>query len=240
MYKGIYIALSGAVVKQNQLEIVSRNLANSKTISYKKDMISFKDYLMKDEFGLHQATDGRAMTEIADIATDYTDGEAIRTGNPFDIALQGRGFMSLDDGSFTRRGDLKMDNDGYLVTYKGVKVLGNGGHPIRMPKVMGDVVIESNGAISVGGNKVDKLNIVDFEGKQALMKAGSEFFLIDEDTPRVESSARVSQGYLEASNVNIIREMIELIRLSREFEAYQKIMRSFDETMSRATNEMPR
>ena len=240
MYKGIYIALSGAVVKQTQLEVVSRNLANSQTISYKKDVISFKDYLMKDEFGLREATDGRAMTEISNLATDHTDGEAIRTGNPLDIALQGRGFMGLDDGSFTRRGDLKLDTDGYLVTYKGVKVLGNGGRPIQMPKVMGDIVIESDGAISVGGKKVGKLNIVDFEGKESLMKAGSEFFLIDEDTPRVESSAQVSQGYLETSNVDVMREMIELIRLSREFEAYQKVMRSFDETMSKATNEMPR
>jgi len=92
MYKGIYIATSGAVLKQTQLDVISQNLANANTAGYKKDSISFKDYLFQTEPST--TPDGRDMTEYSGTKTDLSNGNTVKTGNSFDIAVEGDGFRS--------------------------------------------------------------------------------------------------------------------------------------------------
>src|SRR3990172_10854022 len=130
MYKGIYIAASGAILKQAQLEVVSQNIANANTSGYKKDSLSFKDYLFQADAGAW--ADGRAMAEHSSSKTDMSNGPIIRTGNPLDIAVEGDGLIALEGDRYTRRGDLKKNSEGYLTTQSGTKVLGTGG-PISLP-----------------------------------------------------------------------------------------------------------
>jgi flagellar basal-body rod protein FlgF len=234
MYKGIYIAASGAVLKQSQLEVVSQNLANANTAGFKKDGISFKEYLMPQE-AAGPGPDGRAMTSLSQYKTDFSNGIAVKTVNPLDIALEGAGFIALEGNLYTRRGDLKRSADGYLASFNGTKVLGGKG-PIKLPE--GNIDIDEKGVISMNGDIVDTIRIVDFTKKDGVEKAGDSIFSTNEKA--VPSQASVRQGYVEASNVEPVKEMVRMIETLREFETYQKAIQMFDEATAKVTSEIGR
>ncbi len=226
MYRGIYIATSGAILKEAQLESITRNLSNSNTTGYKKESTSFRDFIVSEERG-------RVMSTSAETRIDFSEGQLIRTGGPLDIAVNGNGFISLAGNRYTRRGDIRRDQEGFLTTSNGTRVLGKKG-PIRLPE--GKVEIDRAGNVSVNGTIIDTLKIVDFSTKDRLVRIGDSTFYSDQ--PGKETEAEVMQGYLEGSNVNIIEEMVEMISTLREFESYQKIIHAFDEATSKLSNEM--
>jgi flagellar basal-body rod protein FlgG len=233
MYKGIYIALSGAILKQNEIDIISRNLANVDTPGYKRDRISFKEHLLSagDVWSLSA---GRVMSEVAEVETDFSMGELVKTGKPLDIAIDGGGFLHLEGDRYTRKGSLKLDAEGYLRTASGYRVLGKSG-PIQLPP--GTVEISITGDISVDGKQIDTLDIVDFPDLKALVKSGAEFVT---DQEPIAAKAVVLQGYIESSNVKVIHEMARMITVVRQYQAYQKAIQAFDEATSKVTNEMAR
>ncbi|MEW6184281.1 MAG: flagellar hook basal-body protein, partial [Thermodesulfobacteriota bacterium] len=142
MSKAIFIALSGAILKEKQMELISQNLANSNSSAYKKLKISFKDYLVNPE----SEQEGKIMSDVSVVSTDFANGGMQRTGNPLDVALEGSGFITLGNNRYTRRGDLKRNDDGYLATQSGLQVMGAGG-PIFLPE--GKVEIGPGGEVSV-------------------------------------------------------------------------------------------
>ncbi len=234
MYKGIYIATSGAVLKQTQLEVLSQNLANANTAGFKKDNVSFKEYLMPLE-AAGPGPDGRSMTSLSEQKTDFTNGVVVKTTNPLDVALEGNGFIALEGDRYTRRGDLKRSSDGYLAAFNGSKVLGKKG-PIKLAE--GKLDINDKGEISINGEMVDTIRIVNFKQTEKLTRAGDSIFATNEKA--VASQATVRQGYVEASNVEPVKEMVHMIETLREFETYQKAIQTFDEATSKVTNELGR
>ncbi|RJQ13388.1 MAG: flagellar basal-body rod protein FlgF [Nitrospiraceae bacterium] len=235
MYKGIYIALSGAVQKQRYMDIFAQNVANAATAGYKKERISFKDYLIPVDNKPPFITDGRTMTETSRVVTDFSKGTLMRTDNPLDIAINGEGFFALEGNRYTRNGNFRIDNEGYLATQDDVKVLGSGG-PIAVQGKKIDV--GASGEVFVDDISVGKLKVVDFSDRNTLKKLSGGVFRAD--VPGEELQANISQGYLEASNVEAIKEMVQMITSLREFEAYQKMIQAFDEAASKVTNEMGR
>jgi flagellar basal-body rod protein FlgG len=234
MNKGIYIALSGAVLKHTQMDVISQNLANAASVGYKKDKVSFTDYLMPSD-GVSSQPDGRAMSYISSVKTDFSPGEFIKTGNSLDIALDGEGFIALEGNRYTRRGDLKRNGEGYLTSYNGIKVLGKNG-PLRLPD--GAVEINNSGDISVNGAPVDSIKVIKFSNPEEASKMGDGIFVNKKDG--VKSNATVRQAYLETSNVDVIREMVAMIDALREFESFQKAIQAFDEATSQVNNEIGR
>lgn len=232
MYKGIYIAVSGAILKQKEMDILAQNLANAATIGFKKDSVSFQEYLLP---AIGPQPDTRVMSAMGMLATDFSNGNFIQTGNPLDIAVEGDGFIALEGSLFTRRGDMRRDKDGYLVTADGTKVLGGGG-PIQLPE--GEVRISEDGGISVKGAVVDTISLKKFSDKTVLTKIGSGVFTASA-TPE-QSDARVRQGAIEASNVDVVTEMVRMISAVREFESYQKAIQAFDEATGKVNNDMGR
>ncbi|RJQ45423.1 MAG: flagellar hook basal-body protein [Nitrospiraceae bacterium] len=233
LYKGIYIALSGAVLKQKHLDIFSQNIANATTPGYKKERISFKDYLIPVDNKPPLVTDGRVMTEASRIITDFSSGIVMRTGNPLDLAINGDGFFALEGGMYTRNGNFKIDNEGYLATQDNKKLLGSGG-PVAVQGRKIDV--NAAGEIFVDDVSVGALRIVDFDDKSKMKKVDGGAFLTDE--PGKDMQASVSQGYLEGSNVEVMKEIVQMITSLREFESYQKMIQTFDEAASKVSNEM--
>lgn len=226
MYRGIYIALSGAILKETQMESITRNLSNSNTAGYKREKSSFRDFIVSEERG-------RIMTSPSATRIDFSEGQLIRTGNPLDIAINGNGFISLAGNRYTRRGDLKRDRDGFLTTEGGIRVLGKRG-PIRLPE--GKVEIDRTGNVYVNGVVIDTLKIIDFSKKDDMVRIGDSVFYTEEAGK--ETKAEVMQGYIEGSNVNVIDEMVRMITTLREFESYQKIIHAFDEATSKLSNEI--
>jgi flagellar basal-body rod protein FlgF len=230
MEKGMYIALNGALLNDSQMEMITQNLSNGNSLAYKKMKMAFKDYLISPE----TAQEGKIMAEVAAAPTDFSTGRLTQTGNTLDIALEGEGFLVLENSQYTRRGDLKRDNDGFLATQNGVKVLGPKG-PIKVPE--GKLEVGPNGEITVNGMEFGKIRLVDFPDKKGLVRLGEDRFQTDQ--PGAPSKAQVKQGYLEGSNVNVFQEMVQMISVLREFQAYQKIIQSFDEMTSKM-NEVAR
>ena len=241
MYKGIYIAASGAVLKQTELDLAAQNLANSNTLGYKKDSVSFKEYLFQMAAGA--APDGRAMSDYADFKTDFSSGTIIKTGNSLDIAIDGNGLIALEGDRYTRRGDLKKDREGYLTTFNGKKVMGNGG-PILIPADTVEINIDYEGKISViqAGSttpvELDTIKIMDFGPEAVITKANDgQLTVVGNGTP---TTSVVRQEYLETSNVDTVKEMVHMIQVMREFETYQKAIQTFDDATAKVNNDMGR
>ena len=233
MYKGIYIALSGSVLKQDQIDILSNNVANANTVGFKKERASFKEVLVSRISGAQDSDDGRAMSDLSGMKTDFGAGTHLKTGNPLDIALDGKGFLSIEGGRYTRKGDLRVGRDGFLVTQEGMKVLGSKG-PIKLPAGQADIA--PSGEVRVNGTPVDTLKIVDFANQGELKELEGGYYTAN--LPSIRSTAIVSPGHLEASNVDVVKEMVQMITTLREFETYQKAIQMFDEAAARVNNDM--
>lgn len=240
MHKGIYIALSGATLKQAQMDIISQNLANVNTVGYKRDKISFQEYLVSSMNGRTESPDGRTMSSYGTVDTDFVPGSVVHTGNSLDVALDGSGMLSLENGQYTRRGDLHLDSEGYLVNQGGIKVLGSGG-PIRITD-SGRIEISNTGEVSVISagisSVIDKLKVVEFSDPSVLRKAGESSFTAGQ--AGTEAAGSIRQGYLEKSNVDAVKEMVQMITALREFETLQKAIQSYDESLGRVLSDMSR
>ncbi|HUJ19196.1 MAG TPA: flagellar hook-basal body protein [Nitrospirota bacterium] len=240
MYKGMYIAASGAILKQTQLEVITQNLANANTAGYKKDGVTFKDYLMPQD-GTGSGPDGRVMSEFSAEKTDFTVGTTVRTGNPLDIAVEGSGFIALEGDQYTRRGDLVKNSEGYLTTHDGVKVMGSGG-PISIPSDSVQISIDLEGKVSALQadatlpTEIDTIRVTDFGPDVTLTKVGNSMFKAS--GPGTAASATIKQGYLENANVDTVKEMVRMIETMREFESYQKAIQIFDNATSKVTNQL--
>jgi flagellar basal-body rod protein FlgF len=225
MSKAIFIALSGAILKEKQMEVVSQNLANSNSSAYKKLRVAFKDYLISPE----SEQDGKIMSDLANVSTDFSTGGIHQTGNTLDVALEGNGFLALENNRFTRRGDLKRNSQGYLTTQTGIPVLGSKSAPIFLPE--GKLEVGPGGEITVNQTYLDTLKLVDFSNKGSLKRLGENLFQTDD--PGTPSKPLVKQGHLEGSNVEVVKEMTQIIMTLREFQAFQKVIQGIDDADSK-------
>jgi flagellar basal-body rod protein FlgG len=152
-------------------------------------------------------------------------GNIRHTDNALDLALSGKGFFKVNtpDGiRYTRNGKFYLNAEGQLTTTAGDSVLGEGG-PITIEGT--DVAVDDSGRISVDGSEVDTLDTY-------CLYTGD-----DGEGPRPQETS-VKQGYIEQSNVIVTQEMIEMIETLREFESYQKVLQTFDETDAKVINDV--
>lgn len=233
MHKGIYIATSGAVLKQNHIDLIAQNLANVNTIGYRREYLTFADYLINE---VNKVSDDKIMTKLNKKVFDFSKGEFVNTGKPLDIAIEGEGFISLEGNRYTRRGDLTIDKNGYLVNFKGYKVLGNNGEINVGTNVVPE--ISSDGKVWVNGHIIDEIKVVDFERYDSFIKIDSCTFKTDEIGSKIKIN--ILNGYLETSNVSPVYEMISMIEAMRDFESYQKAIQIFDESTNKIVNELAR
>jgi len=250
----IYMAAVGALAYEKRLQIISNNLANSNTVGYKQDLGQFH-IIDLSELPQESAQNFEELsTSQADlfwnqfnIYTDHTSGSLKNTGNDLDLALVGKGFFCVQtpDGiHYTRKGDFTLNADGVLVTHNGWPVMGESGeisvdsneNPLQHKKFS----VDEEGNITVDGKQVDSLRLVDFPQPYNLTKVGEALFKPADSGPgEVQAEdVRVSQGFIELSNVDAVKMMTEMIEVLRGYESYQKIIRSIDEVNSRAINEI--
>jgi flagellar basal-body rod protein FlgF len=200
--------------------------------------------------------------EVNEVFTQFEQGSLQRTSNNFDLALDGRGFfvVQTERGErFTRNGAFTINQDGVLMTHNGNPVLGENGI-IRLQQnnfminergeVMMNTAIstEPRDPVSMESNDwsnatvIDRLRIVDFENIREIRKEGDSLYRETEYSgpPIPPGEFKVVQGFLEKSNVNIVREMVEMIEVQRSYEANQKTIQAHDQTLGRLINEVAR
>ncbi|MCP4448127.1 MAG: flagellar basal-body rod protein FlgF [Myxococcales bacterium] len=230
MSSGIYAALSGARAQSHALDSTARNIANVSTTAYKAERISFKQSLTAA-----QSPDQRYVAVQAP-AFDMSQGAIRHTGNSLDLALEGEGFFAIqtDDGErLTRDGAFRIDVEGQLVNSTGARVLDEDGEPMLVPTDAGYVEINDSGEVISDGISVGDLKIVNY-APESLMRVGANMYaaegepLEDAEPPMVVSEA------LEGSNFNAVRGVVDVIKVTRTFQALVKMMESYKETEGRA------
>ena len=213
-------ALVGRRYMEIKMDILANNIANVYTPGYKNS----RAFINEKTEG---STKERIFPGLEAIQSyvDFSLGPLIETKNPLDLAIETEGFfviMTANGRAYTRAGQFTINAEKKLVTKEGMAVLGEGGE-IRLDG--SDIRIESDGSIFVDGNFVDRLKIVDFENRGALIPAGKCLFLNSDIRNREKAPEKieVKQGYLESSNVNVMRELLEMIATIRAYEAYTKM-----------------
>jgi len=237
----IFMATSGAEAQRIHMQILSNNLANINTAGFKEDRMVFR---VPDDALNAGADQGRTQGGVATLRsaaipvtahTDYSMGPIQRTGNPFDIAIEGEGFFSIqtDQGvRYTRNGAFTVNPEGMLSTSDGDPVMGEGGE-ITIDGA--EVHFDGSGNVIVDGAVIDKLRIVKISEPEGLRKIGKTLFQLDESKATEETLeySGVQQGFLEGSNVNAVKVMTELIEVQRGYESYQKMIQTMGEMASR-------
>lgn len=218
------IAIGGSR-ELTQLDYIANNLANISTSGFKSEHLY---YAMKGRRAQEGAKAGLGTTSVT---IDFSQGTIQRTGNPLDVAIEGNGFFAVQhkDGStaYTRDGSFVINKNKELVTKNGAKVLGQSG-PIIVDGTQ-KINIGNDGTITVNGNVAGKLKTVTFVNPNLLTRAGEGQFTDNGSAGMKNDSSKLSSGYLEMSNVNAMKEMVEMIGGHRSFEAYEKIIQTMSD-----------
>lgn len=243
MVGGVLDAVRGCLKEEMRMDVISNNLANSTVIGFKKDVISFQALLEQSAGSTPQKAKSSTNVEdsaLIQIKTDLSQGDTRFTGNPLDLAIYGDGFFKVgtpDGVLYTRKGNFSLDTNGFLITQEGHRVMGQGG---AINVSGGEVHVNGQGVVTVDGDEVGTIAVVNFENSAGLMKAGRGFYKNHLDEPEIAPPAdtKVQQEYVELSNVNVAEEMIQMIHSLRAFESYQKAIQVLDGINNRAINEV--
>ena len=230
MSDGIWSALSGAIAQQRSLDIVANNVANANTTGFRADRAVFEQTLSQ------AGTDGPApetlrFVDVTEIATDHRAGAMQQTGGALDLALEGDGWFAVrtpQGERYTRAGSFVTNGEGLLTTQGGHPVLGvqEGTEPppvIEVPTDTREIRITTEGRVFADEQEVGQLRLVRFDDAPPT-KEGLTLYTGRGGEP---SDAQVRQGFLEMANVNAVAGMNELITVTRSFEAFQKLIETF-------------
>lgn len=250
------------LAQQLRTDVLANNLANVNTVGFKQETVvqgAFPEMMLRrmhDPVG-PQGSDGTFYsggydprptigrlgtgTYVEGTWTVHADGPLQWTDNPLDVALVGSGFFVVETEAglrLTRDGRFTLAEDGTVVTRHGWPVMGEDG-PIVVNG--NDVTIAETGTVYVDGNVAGNVAVVDVADAQTLQKEGEGLWVATEETgPLQQGDARLHAGYVERSNVNTVTSMVQLISGFRAYEASQKVIHAYDETLGKAVNDLGR
>lgn len=254
MIRGIDTLSRSINVLSEKQKNLATNTANVTTPGYKAqklvtsamERVDVHNYQGGPELNLRRDTGEITFGNQLDEAYLSLDSGAIQaTNNQTDLALNGDGFFTVQSPEgetfYTRNGNFTVNDQNQLVTQEGYAVLGispNGGtEPIIVDS--GSFTIDQQGFVQTDQGAEQFLYITNFEDTAGLTKAGDTMFQGENGTP-MGTGFSVLQGHVEQSNVDMVDVMSDMMQITREFEANQKLLRSTDETLRRATQEVGR
>jgi len=262
MVKGLYTAYTGMVEEMRRLDVMSNNLANADTTGYKKEGTVNRSFAAELAIKIKDSSDVTARgigninlgVKVGETYTDYSQGSYEITDLSTDLALDGNGFFAIEytskDGQtsikYTRDGDFTVNAQGYLVTTDGDYVLNydgalnsRTGSYVRVNPNL-PITVDSQGFITQNDQIVARVGYVDIENYDYIAKFGENLYDLVPGGRVIASNANVNSGVLETSNVNIVSEMVDMITITRAYEANQKIIQTIDSTLDKAVNQVGR
>ena len=252
MIRGLYTAGAGMMAQMARQDAVANNMANVNTSGYKKQIAvtrAFPDMIIsrlgETEKNSRNELEPAAVEKIGGLGTgvaidkiysDFSRGNITKTDNNTDMAINSNGYFAVQTPQgerYTRNGQFKINSEGVLTTNQGYPVLDNSNQPIS---IEGDFIVDEMGNISVNGEVLAQLKIVSFDNPQYLEREGDNL-LNGQQAVNLERPGLL-QGYIEASNVNAVKEMVELINVVRAYESMQKVVQSEDEVTQAAIDQV--
>lgn len=247
MADGIYTALTGAIAQQSTLDVIANNVANVNTAGYRADHAAFSEFLagaQKDRFavsaGGQPAPRVDHFVQLDAVTHDHADGALKLTGNPLDMALSGDGFFVVQTPAgerLTRAGSFMTRANGVLTTHEGYDVLGDNGRPITIPAGK-SIKVSADGVIQAGDEFAGKLKLQRAENPAQLEKESATLFKPVQGAQLTAADVTVTQSHIEASNVNAVAGINELITVNRSFDALQRVIETFQKLDERTAREL--
>jgi flagellar basal-body rod protein FlgG len=259
--RALNIAATGMAAQQTNVDVISNNIANMNTIGYKKQEAEFEDLLYEDikRPGAQSSDTGSVVptgiqlgsgVSTASVYRITTQGTLTNTGNQLDLAVNGRGYFQVllpsGETAYTRAGNFSVNDTGVLVTSDGYTVLPQ----TTIPQTATAVTISSAGQIQVSlpgqvaTSQVGQLQLATFANEAGLQAMGSNLFLQSGSSgapvtgaPNSTGFGAIKQGYTEASNVDSVTEISNLIIAQRAYEMNSKVVTTADQ-MLQTTNTM--
>jgi flagellar basal-body rod protein FlgG len=254
MSRALYTAATGMHAQQLKIDVIANNLANVNTDGYKRSRAEFQDLVYQT-----LRTAGSVNTQTVDVPVgiqvglgvrpastpkNFEQGDMKNTGNRLDVAIEGEGFLQVrlpsGEVAYSRSGALKVDVQGRLVTSEGYEIE----PPITLPRDTTQLNIAKDGTVSVLTSTSDRelevgqIQLANAVNKGAFESLGQNLYRMTGDTrdvqvgiPGTDGLGTLAQGFLEASNVRVVEEMIAMITGQRAYEANSKVIQTADRMM---------
>lgn len=244
MDSGYYAAFAGLIARTQALDTAASNLANAQTAGYRAEREYFRSALLDPLGGDSQL--GATVNNYGVLGGDHLDfsqGILTATGNPLDLAIEGKGFFAIQTPNgirYTRDGSFHRTRDGRLVTATGDPVLSSRSQAILLPP--GEISIGSDGAISVGGGVVANVGVFAFPpGTQLSPEGNDRYKSPDGVKAQAAMGASIHQGALESANEDVIQGSLDLLMMQRQAETMQRALTIFHTEFNKtATEDLPR
>ncbi|HZV64526.1 MAG TPA: flagellar basal-body rod protein FlgG [Telluria sp.] len=257
MNDSLYIAATGMHMQQKGVDTIANNLANVNTPGFKRGRVTFEDLVYRDLSGAPASLDSGSAPRLlqgsgvglASIFKSFAAGELQKTDGPLDLAIQGDGFLEVvgADGApaFTRGGGMMVDKDGFLASA--------GGLPLKPAIHIGldakQITIKPDGHVLVRttdqGDALDvgRIDLVHFTDSSGLAALGANLYKTSDRSgdaivghPGEDGVGTLAQGFVEASNVNLVEEMVNLMVAQRAYESSVKVIQASDEMLAMSNN----
>lgn len=226
-----YVTLTRQTGLMREMQIVANNIANSATTGFRQEGMVFSEYIRGIEGGASLSMGNGNVRK-----TSFEQGVLQTTGGTFDFAIEGDGFFLIEtpEGErLTRAGGFTPNAEGDLVTHSGHKVLDAGGAPVFIPIGANSIAVSPDGTISADGVLVGQIGVVRPNDPSDMVRETGVVFRTDAGFETSET-ARVMQGFVEASNVEPITQLARLIEIQRAYEMGQSFLDSEHERVRKA------
>jgi flagellar basal-body rod protein FlgG len=251
MDASLWVAKTGLTAQQSRMTVIANNLSNVNTVGFKKDRAVFEDLLYQNVRQPGASADAQTIsptglmmgtgTRIISTEKIHGQGNMISTENALDVAIQGRGFFQVQqaDGTFaySRDGSFKLNDQGQMVTANGQLLV----PAITIPTNAAAITVGRDGTVSVelggGGGSVNlgQIQIARFVNEAGLQPIGRNLYrettasgTVELGIPGLAGIGELAQGSLEASNVNVVEEMVNMIETQRAYEVNSKAIAAAD------------
>lgn len=252
MNPAMWISKTGVQAQDEKLQAIANNLANANTVGYKRDRVVFEDlfYSIEQQPGTQRADNNTLSPSGVQLGNGvhmvgtqkvFTTGSLQTTGNTYDIAITGNGFLQVrrpnGDTAYTRAGQLGVDQNGILVNASGLPLIPQ----ITVPNNATSITIGENGVVSATlpgsttPSELGQLTLVSFINPTGLQALGENLFLETassgtptEGKPGDAQLGKLKQGALEGSNVQVVEEMVDMIAAQRTYEMNTKVLSAAD------------
>lgn len=259
MLRGLYTAAAGMIAQQRRQDMLTNNLANANTPGYKADQASLRTFprmLIANLSRTYQTSSNVLATGVylQERIPNFLQGSIYETGNALDVALidgtlpENSTLMfaveTQNGVRYTRNGNFTLDSEGRLVTRQGMPVLDVNGNEIILQSENFRVL--TDGTILENDVEVAQINVVFFNNANQLVKEGNGLFRYEGNAAPASAvgnpnvAYQIQQGFLERSNVDLQRTMTEMLSAYRTFEANQKVLQAYDQSLDKAVNQVGR